>query len=149
MANTRKKIEDRTKASNPTTEKLQGLPFNNASELKNAQKKVLLEAWTRLENSRAINELVCRPEYKFWREEFETGISCVYGDNDDELVRVFSVRPGIRVTVSKKLDDDTLAVLVKTMSECFTTAYYKARGILCAEKPTQDDGEGKKAPVNL
>ena len=149
MARVRKNTEHKIKASNPTTEKLQGLPFDNASELKIAQKKVLLGAWTRLENSRAINELVQRPEYQFWRDEFETGISCVYGENDDELVRVFSDQPGIKVAVSKKLDETTLGVLVKTMSENFTTAYYKARGIICSEEVCQDEGEGKNAPVNL
>lgn len=124
------------KGKNVTLEKLAGLPFKTASDLKKAQEEVQLVIWRRLEEAKAIDSLTQREEYKFWRDEFEAGLVCGYGEKDENLVRVFSDGPGIRVNINKELADtipsskDLLGVLVKSMSEAFANTYYKAKGIL-------------------
>jgi hypothetical protein len=121
---------------NPTTEKLTGLPFKNAAELKAAQRDILLATWTRLEQAKALHELTQREEYQFWRDEFAQGLACRYGENATELVRVFSDSPGIKVRVNPDLaatmpaSEAILGVLVKALSEAFAATYYKAKGIL-------------------
>lgn len=130
----------RKTAKNPTLERLAGLPFSTATELKAAQHEVLLAAWTQLERARVIHELTQRDEYGFWREEFARGLVCDYGEDSEELVRVFSEHPGIKVVVNKALaatipaSEAIVGVLVKSLSESFANTYYKAKGIL----PTDD-----------
>jgi len=126
-------------AKNPTIERLAGLPFGSATELKAAQREILLTAWTRLEGAKAIHELTQREEYAFWRDEFARGLVCSYGGADRELVRVFSDSPGIKIAINQELattipvSETIVGVLVKAMSESFATTYYKAKGILGAE----------------
>jgi hypothetical protein len=121
---------------NPTTEKLTGLPFKNAAELKAAQRDILRATWTRLEQAKALHELTQREEYQFWREEFAQGLACRYGEDATELVRVFSDSPGITVRINANLaatipaSEAILGVLVKALSEAFAATYYKAKGIL-------------------
>ena len=132
-------------AKNTTTERLAGLPFSNASELKSAQHEILLAAWARLEQARAIDELTKREEYQFWREEFAQGLVCAYGEATDALVRVFSDSPGIKIAINQDLattipsSEAILGVLVKSMSEAFANTYYKAKGILPPEPIRADD----------
>lgn len=132
-------------AKNPTIERLAGLPFSNATELKAAQREILLTAWTRLEGAKAMHELTQREEYVFWREEFARGLVCSYGGADRELVRVFSDSPGIKIAINQELamtipvSETIVGILVKAMSESFATTYYKAKGILPAEPVRAED----------
>jgi hypothetical protein len=129
---------------NPTTEKLTGLPFKSAMDLKAAQREILLAAWTRLEEAKALHELTQREEYQFWREEFARGLACRYGEENKELVRVFSDSPGINITINPDLvatlpaSEAILGVLVKALSEAFATTYYKAKGILPTDHRTEE-----------
>ncbi len=130
---------------NPTTERLSGLPFESASELKSAQHEILLAMWTRLEQARAIDELTKREEYQFWREEFAQGLVCAYDDVSNALMRVYSDSPGIKITIHRELattmptSENIVGVLVKAMSESFANTYYKAKGILPPEPMRPDD----------
>lgn len=133
------------RSKNRTAEKLAGLPFNTAAELKSAQQELLLAAWTRLESAKALHELTQREEYQFWREEFAQGLTCSYDGADQELVRVFSDSPGIKIAINRELaattqaSDAILGVLVKAMSESFATTYYKAKGILPLESGNTEE----------
>ena len=133
---------------NPTVERLTGLPFNTATDLKNAQREISLAVWSQLEKAKAIDELTQREEYGFWREEFARGLACDYGHEEQELVRVFSEYPGIKIAINKTLADTIpaseaiLGVLVKSLSESFATTYYKAKGILPAYDVGSEDDHG-------
>jgi hypothetical protein len=67
---------------------------------------------------------------------------CDYGQESEELVRVFSEHPGIKIAVNKTLaatipaSEAIVGVLVKSLSESFANTYYKAKGVL----PTDDVG---------
>ena len=123
-------------SKNKTAEKLTGLPFSTAADLKAAQQELLLTAWTRLESAKALHDLTQREEYQFWREEFARGLACSYDGSEKELVRVFSDSPGIKIAINKELattipaSESILGVLVRAMSESFANTYYKAKGIL-------------------
>ncbi len=140
-----------TTKKNPTTERLAGLPFSSASELKAAQRDILLAMWTRLEGAKALHELTQREEYQFWREEFAQGLACRYGAADEELVRVFSDNVGINIAINLELastipaSESILAVLIKAMSESFATTYYRAKGILpCAPLGLDRDSKSSR-----
>ncbi|WP_089718188.1 hypothetical protein [Candidatus Entotheonella palauensis] len=130
---------------NTTTERLSGLPFASASELKTAQREILLAVWARLEQARVIDELTKRDEYQFWREEFAQGLVCAYDDEGNALVRVFSDSPGIKIAINRELvttiptSENIVGVLVKAMSESFANTYYKAKGLLPPEPMRIDD----------
>jgi hypothetical protein len=148
------------KTTNVTHERLTGLPFKKASDLKKAQDQIHFAVWQRLEEAKAIDSLTRRPEYQFWREEFARGLTCRYGDEGDDLVRVYSDGVGIKIAVNEAMNtqessEALLGTLVKSMSESFATTYYKAKGILPLERPygpelekTQDGYEGGKPPPN-
>jgi hypothetical protein len=129
---------------NPTYEKLAGLPFESAKELKDAQKAVQMRVWRRLEEARILEEFLDREEFKFVREEFREGLRCGYGERSESLVRVFSEGKGIQIQINKDLADaipsseTLLGVLVRAMSDSFAGTYYKAKGIMPATNPDED-----------
>ncbi len=137
-------------ATNVTIEKLTGLPFENARELKEAQEELRLRVWRRLEEAKIIDELLQRGEYKFWSQEFKEGLTCSYGEKEENLVRVFSDGKGIKININRALaessssSEELLGVLVKSMSESFATTYYKAKGILPITDSLDPDGKPKK-----
>lgn len=146
------------KPSNVTHERLSGLPFRKATDLKRAQDQILLAVWQRLEEAKALDGLLRRPEYDFWRQEFDRGLTCRYGDEGDELVRVYSDGVGIKIAINESMNtqessEALLGVLVRSMSESFAATYYKAKGILPLERPygpdaekNTDDGKNEKPP---
>ena len=125
-----------SKSSNVTLQKMAGLPFKTAKELKEAQEEVRLSVWRRLEEAKVINEMIQREEFGFWTDEFREGLVCCYGEKNDNLVRVYSEGKGIKININKGLADAApssealLGVLVRSMSESFANTYYKAKGIL-------------------
>lgn len=124
------------KKGNPTLERLAGLPFSSAAELKAEEKLVRLAAWRQLESARAYNELLQREEYAFWDEYFRAGIACRFAKEDGNLVRVFSEGKEIRVLINNdfagdgKAPEKMLGALVRSLSETFTLTYFRARGML-------------------
>lgn len=123
-------------SQNVTFEKLSDLPFKTAKALKDAQHEVHMHIWRRLEEARALHQLLDREEYSFWHKEFQQGLVCGYGEKTDNLVRVYSQGQGIQIDINKDLassvptSEGLLGTLVKSMSESFATTYYKAKGIL-------------------
>jgi hypothetical protein len=145
-----KKPETKKKpvTKNVTHEKLSGLPFKSARHWKEAQDAVLMQVWRRMEEAKVINELVKRPEYSFWHEEFREGLVCAYGEKSDvNLVRVFSEGNGIKIQINRSLADaapsaeQVLGALVRAMSESFAATYYRAKGILAASDVQTDEAQ--------
>lgn len=121
--------------SNLTVKKLQGLPFDSATELKLAQEKLRKPIWERLEQGRILRELCEREEFSYIKEEFKRGIICKYGENSENLFRVFSKGKGIEISLNKDIDKDSpidremLGSLVKAVTDSFTKRYYETKGI--------------------
>lgn len=149
MAKTKSK-KTKTESKNVTHEKLAGLPFNSAKAWKEAQDAVQMQVWRRMEEAKVINEMVKRPEYKFWTEEFKEGLVCGYGEKGDaNLVRVYSDGNGVKIAINRSLADAApsadavLGSLVKAMSESFATTYYRAKGILSASEAQSEESKHK------
>lgn len=140
----------KSKAKNVTNEKLAGLPFASAKSWKEAQDSVQMQVWRRMEEAKAIHEMLKRPEYQFWLQEFKEGLVCSYGEKGDtNLVRVYSEGNGVRIAINRTMADAApsaeavLGSLVKAMSESFATTYYKAKGILSASESQAEEAKNK------
>lgn len=136
----------KTESKNVTHEKLAGLPFSTAKAWKEAQDAVQMQVWRRMEEAKVINDMIQRPEYQFWTQEFHEGLVCGYGEKGDaNLVRVYSNGQGIKIAINRSLADAApsaeavLGSLVKAMSESFATTYYKAKGILAASEAQAEE----------
>lgn len=147
MAKKSKKVATQ---KNVTHEKLSGLPFASAKAWKEAQDAVQMQVWRRMEEAKVINEMLKRPEYKFWTEEFKEGLVCGYGEKGDaNLVRVYSDGHGVKIAINRTIADAApsaeavLGSLVKAMSESFATTYYKAKGILSASEALNEESKHK------
>ena len=145
-----KKKEVSVTTKNVTHERLAGLPFSSAKAWKEAQDGVLLQVWRRMEEAKVINEMLKRPEYEFWTEEFKQGLVCGYGEKGDaNLVRVYSDGNGVKIAINRSLADAApsaeavLGSLVRAMSESFAMTYYKAKGILPASEAQSEDKKVK------
>lgn len=145
-----KKSKKLTKSPNVTNEKLSGLPFASAKAWKEAQDAVQMQVWRRMEEARVINEMLKRPEYAFWSQEFKEGLVCGYGEKGDaNLVRVYSDGNGVKIAINRTIADAApsaeavLGSLVKAMSESFATTYYKAKGILSASEAQSEEAKHK------
>lgn len=130
--------------TNVTFQRLSGLPFKSAAELKQAQEEIRLQTWKRLEQAKAIDELTQREEFGFFMQEFKQGLSCNFENDEESLFRVFSPGKGIRINVNKELasadpaNETLIGVLVKSVSESFAVTYYRAKGILPTEFATEE-----------
>lgn len=134
-----KNTDKRATANDSVTahrQKLEGLPFERASDLKKASDEIRLQVWKRFENARLFNELSQKPEYSFIREELHSGLSCQYGDEAAHLVKVFSDGVGVKIDINKQLlsdfpsSKDVVESLVRSMGDSFSKSYYQAKGIL-------------------
>jgi hypothetical protein len=131
------KKKTKTAKKNVTIAKLNDLPFKSAKALKDAQEKIRIQVWRRLEEAKTINEMLKLAEYKFWEEEFVHGLTCSYvDDNEHKLVKVYSEGDGIKISINKSLagtaplGETILSQIVRSISESFATTYYKAKGII-------------------
>ncbi|MBI2608309.1 MAG: hypothetical protein HYW47_01780 [Deltaproteobacteria bacterium] len=119
-----------------TRDKLAGLPFQKASELKKFSDELRFEIWKQLERARLFNEMSKKEDYKFIQEEFKHGLTCKYGNNKDSLVKVFSEGQGIQIDINKILvqhmphSEPFVETLIRSMGDTFSKAYYQAKGIL-------------------
>jgi hypothetical protein len=133
------KKKPHTSNASATREKLAGLPFEKASDLKKAQDELRYQMWKRLENARLFNELSQKDEYNFIKEEFKQGLSCNYGDEVDYLVKVFSEGRGVKIDINKDLVKNIpnsrafVETLIRSMGDTFSKSYYQAKGILAAD----------------
>ena len=142
--NKQKDEENKAKSSNVTLERLAGLPFKSASALKEAQEEVRLRVWRRLEEARALEDMVRREEYQFWKDEFRAGFACAYGDEAEILIRVYADdERGIKVTLNRNkaiMDSETfIGTLVRSLADSFAMTYYRAKGILPASELGHDE----------
>ena len=146
----KKSKKEKSGAKNVTHEKLAGLPFSTAKAWKEAQDAVLMQVWRRMEEAKIIHQLLQRPEYKFWLDEFKEGLVCGYGEKGDaNLVRVYSDGNGVMIAINRSLADAApsaeavLGSLVRAMSESFAMTYYKAKGILAASEAQSEEARHK------
>lgn len=149
------KKKPHSSTASATREKLAGLPFEKASDLKKAQDELRYQMWKRLENARLFNELSQKEEFQFIKDEFKNGLSCNYGDEADYLVKVFSDGIGVKIDINKDLVKNIpnskafVETLIRSMGDTFSKSYYQAKGILAPDSVSIEElvKELQKRPV--
>lgn len=126
--------------SNSAKKKLGEQPFRTVTEKKDFVEKIRKEVLARLETARAMEEFTNQEEYKFFKEKFKKGMSCRYGSDIDDIVRVSLDDGGIQVEISESAKDtenqnelELIGQLVKSMSNSIVISYFEAMGYLPRE----------------
>lgn len=134
------------KHGNVTLGKLQGLPFKSATELKKAETEIDLKVWKSLTQAKAMREMLEREEFKFLKDEFKSGFTCTVGDNEEDLLRIYSDGNGIKMNINRETalkfeNQEKLRMLIKTISETFANSYYSAMGIIPSPGESKDESK--------
>ncbi len=135
------------KRSRAARERLGDLPFNSISEQKEFREKVRRKVVWQLETAKAVEEFTKHSEYKFFREKFEKGMHCRYGQGQGDIAHVYMNDEGIQVDLNENVNSEdqnqTLLVgtLVKSLSEALIASYYRAYGYIPAEADHKEDDE--------
>ena len=123
--------------SNSGKEQLKGQPFRTVTEKKEFVDQIRRETLGRLETARAMEEFTSRPEYAFYKEKFQKGMSCSYGADLDDIVHVSLSDDGIKIEISETAKDsqnenelELIGQLVKSMSNSLVVSYFEAMGYL-------------------
>jgi hypothetical protein len=129
---------------NPTRQKLENTPFKTAAEMNEASREIQLQVWKRLEYSRVLQQMISNDGYKFIQEELKQGLSCGYGEEGTDLVRVFSEGVGVRIAINRDLaevDKSELFVeaLIRSTADSFSRSYYQIKGMLPVESSDPQD----------
>ena len=121
---------------NPTRQRLEGTPFNSATDYNAATERILREEWEQLERARARKELLQREEYQYILKRFELGLSCEFGNSNNKLFRVYVDKDGAtQVALDEKMKSEEnnealIGVLIKSLSEAFEKNYLRTMKIL-------------------
>jgi len=127
--------------SNSAKKKLDNQPFRTVTEKREFVDKIKKDVLARLETARAMEEFTNQPEYSFYKEKFEKGMSCKYGADIDDIVHVSLTDDGIQIKISDSAKDtenknelELIGHLVRAMSQSSLISYYEAMGYLPREK---------------
>ena len=135
-------MKDTLNNVNPTHKKLAGTPWTTATEMKEAQQRILRAEWEQLERARAIRMLLQRPEFAFFTEAFEKGYHCKFKDKDLISLKLDKEKQEVSFYLNETLLStgevtlnaiDTLSNMMKAMGETFMAYYLTALKILPCE----------------
>ena len=132
------KTNDQLKPKKHTTdERLRATPFSNAEDLDKATKSIRQNVWERLTESKIINELLTKPEFKHILEEFKSGLICSQQDNPkEEIYKVFSEGKGLRLELNKNFtkafgecEAKFIQGVVQSGVEGYGNLYFQVKGL--------------------
>lgn len=131
--------------SRSAKDKLGGQPFRTVSEKKDFVDKIRKDVLIRLETARAMEYFTNQDDYKFFKEKFNKGMSCKYGTDLEDIVKVSLNDGGIEIEISetaKRTDNqnelELIGQLVKSMSNSLTISYFEAMGYLGRDLVNKD-----------
>lgn len=110
-------------------------PFSTVNEMNKASHEIHLAAWKRLEAGRTFKELLETERFSYAKEELHRGISCKYGPNQDELVRVYSEGVGIQIAINPNMANEVeksesyIESVIRATAEPFAKSYYQMKGL--------------------
>lgn len=136
--------------ANKTRQKLENTPFKSAAEMNQASHEIQMQVWRRLEYSRVFQQMTDNENYKFVQDELKQGLTCGYGDQGSDLVRVFSEGVGIKISINKDLvkeidkSEGFVEALIRSTSDSFSKSYYQIKGMLPVEGTDLHDLAKKK-----
>jgi hypothetical protein len=124
------------KKSRAAREKLGDLPFKTVSEQKQLREEIEMQVARQLETARAFERLTQHPDYQFFKEKFQKGMHCRYGEAEGDIVHVYMNDDGIQVTLNEKVNSKDkhqrllIGVIMTSLTESLLTSYYRAYGYL-------------------
>ena len=130
--------DNMTPKRNATEERLRATPFGDPKELSLEEKSIRLAVWRRFTESKIIDELLTKPEFKHVLEELNAGLSCsLRGDPRDDIYKIFSDGRGMKLEVNKKLADslgehqaEFFQGVVQAGIEGYGSIYMQVKGLL-------------------
>lgn len=128
---------------NTTQERLRATPFEDTHQLDQEEATIRKEIWRRLTESRVIDELLTKPEFKHVLEEWKAGLACNYGnDAKNNIYRIFSEGRGLTLQLNreftKSLGDNELKLLegvIRAGVTGYGTVYYNAKSLIQPPEP--------------
>lgn len=146
-----RKKKDDASTSNVTKEKLAGTPFSSMAELNAASRELRTETWRQLERARIKRELLGKDEYKFFLDPFRRGMICRYGEQNDNLVRVYLGEDGgIQVDINEEMrsaenSEALLSALIRSTSDSLFSNYLKSMNIIAPMDGSEDAEQDTKS----
>lgn len=123
---------------NSTEERLRATPFTGVDVLDSEETAIRLSVWKRFTESKIVEELLSKPEFKHISEELKAGLSCsLHGNSKDHIYKIFSEGRGMKLEVNKKFADSMGEHQVKFFQgvvqagiEGYGALYMQVKGLL-------------------
>lgn len=91
-----------TPKRNATEERLRATPFDGVEDLTAEERAIRLAVWRRFTESKMVEELLTKPEFKHVLEELNAGLSCSLDvGSEDSIYKIFSEGKGMKLEVNK------------------------------------------------
>lgn len=137
-----------SQSENPTLKRLAGTPFKTASEMNEAEGKILKETWETLAKAKAFDSLTEKENFTFFRKVFERGMRCRYGEGTEDIVKVNLRNGELIVEINEEMksqehSEQFVASLAQALSDSFFSNYLKAMRILPTDKPSPSGADKK------
>ena len=127
---------------NPTEEKLRATPFVKAEDHDAEESAIRLSVWRRFTESKVVEELLTKPEFKHVRDELGAGLSCsLNGNPKDNIYKIFSEGRGMKLELNKKFAESLgehqvpfFQGVVQAGIEGYGALYMQVKGLLSRPK---------------
>lgn len=122
--------------TNTTLLRLKNTPFENATDLKSEEKKILKQEWENVERARVRRLLLLKDENKEIVSPFLKGFQAKFVGKDDSenVVRIYlNEQEQVQIEVDSEMKEEgtseAIEGLVKSLSESFMNGYLTALGL--------------------
>lgn len=126
----------RNQTTNTTLLRLKNTPFENATELKNEEKRILKEEWESVERARVRRLLLLKEENREVVSPFLKGFQAKFvgKDESENVVKIYLTEDDeVQIEVDSEMKDngtgEAIEGLVKSLSESFMNGYLTALGL--------------------
>lgn len=137
---------------NTTEERLRATPFEGVHDLDAEEKDIRLSVWRRFTESKVVEELLTKPEFKHVGDELKAGLSCSLNgqvaSQKDYIYKISSEGKGMKLEVNRKfaesLGDHQIKFfqgVVQAGIEGYGALYMQIKGLL--SKPHSETGDLK------
>ncbi|MER2513205.1 MAG: hypothetical protein ABTQ25_12460 [Nitrosomonas ureae] len=140
-----------TPKRNATEERLRATPFDGVDELSAEEKAIRLDVWRRFTESKVVEELLTKPEFKHVVDELHAGLSCsLHGNTKNGIYKIFSEGKGMKLEVNERFAESLgehqipfFQGVVQAGIEGWGTIYMQVKGLV--SRPAGDAREFESA----
>lgn len=123
---------------NATEEKLRATPFSGVEILDTEENAIRLAVWRRFTESKVVEELLSKPEFRHVLDELNAGLSCALnGTPKDSIYTIYSEGRGLKLEVNKKFAESLgehqvrfFQGVVQAGIEGYGALYMQVKGLL-------------------